>query len=196
MTGVQTCALPIYTDFKLLSQSDGDQAAPKNHPTPNSKELSTDPGTGLPVSISDSSTAKKKTRTVFSRDQVHRLETAFETKRYLSSNERAFLARSLHLSETQVKIWFQNRRNKWKRQVTAETECQHDLSTGIGAALTRQHLIYPADIRNSLPSAHWLSSLRSLSHPYLPAVSPSVLFPPHLFLNKPFGLPSDARFKL
>ena len=61
--------------------------------------------------------AKKKTRTVFSRNQVLQLEATFEAKRYLSSVERVSLAQTLHLTETQVKIWFQNRRNKWKRQL-------------------------------------------------------------------------------
>ncbi|XP_062372050.1 homeobox protein HMX3-like [Sardina pilchardus] len=65
---------------------------------------------------------KKKTRTVFSRSQVFQLESTFDVKRYLSSAERAGLATSLHLTETQVKIWFQNRRNKWKRQVAADIE--------------------------------------------------------------------------
>ncbi|VDM30823.1 unnamed protein product [Hydatigera taeniaeformis] len=62
---------------------------------------------------------RKKTRTVFSRSQVLQLEATFETKRYLSSVERVSLAQTLHLTETQVKIWFQNRRNKWKRQIAS-----------------------------------------------------------------------------
>ncbi|KAL2078951.1 hypothetical protein ACEWY4_024695 [Coilia grayii] len=67
-------------------------------------------------------TRKKKTRTVFSRSQVFQLESTFDIKRYLSSADRAGLAASLHLTETQVKIWFQNRRNKWKRQIAADME--------------------------------------------------------------------------
>ncbi|XP_052771120.1 homeobox protein Hmx-like [Mya arenaria] len=67
-------------------------------------------------------TKKKKSRTVFSRNQVYQLEAAFDLKRYLSSAERSGLAASLNLSETQIKIWFQNRRNKWKRQINGEMD--------------------------------------------------------------------------
>ncbi|KAJ0004687.1 hypothetical protein NQD34_010901 [Periophthalmus magnuspinnatus] len=70
----------------------------------------------------DKQGTKKKTRTVFSRSQVYQLESTFDMKRYLSSSERACLASSLQLTETQVKTWFQNRRNKWKRQLSAELE--------------------------------------------------------------------------
>lgn len=69
-----------------------------------------------------SSVRKKKTRTVFSRSQVFQLESTFDMKRYLSSSERAGIAASLQLTETQVKIWFQNRRNKWKKQLAADLE--------------------------------------------------------------------------
>ncbi|XP_034396589.1 homeobox protein HMX1 [Cyclopterus lumpus] len=80
---------------------------------------------GFDASSDPSSTRKKKTRTVFSRSQVFQLESTFDLKRYLSSSERAGLAVSLHLTETQVKIWFQNRRNKWKRQLAADLEAAH-----------------------------------------------------------------------
>ncbi|XP_075968415.1 uncharacterized protein LOC142971681 [Anarhichas minor] len=67
-------------------------------------------------------TVKKKTRTIFSKRQIFQLEATFDMKRYLSSSERACLAVSLQLTETQVKIWFQNRRNKLKRQISTDME--------------------------------------------------------------------------
>jgi len=76
---------------------------------------------------------KKKTRTVFSRGQVEQLESTFDKKRYLSSAERSGLAGVLRLTETQVKIWFQNRRNKWKRQMVADLDC----------SVVRHHALQP-----------------------------------------------------
>lgn len=64
---------------------------------------------------------KKRSRSAFSHAQVHELERRFSTQRYLSGPERADLAGALKLTETQVKIWFQNRRYKTKRrQMAAE----------------------------------------------------------------------------
>ncbi|RZF49159.1 hypothetical protein LSTR_LSTR008445 [Laodelphax striatellus] len=59
---------------------------------------------------------KKRSRAAFSHSQVYELERRFNQQRYLSGPERADLATALKLTETQVKIWFQNRRYKTKRK--------------------------------------------------------------------------------
>lgn len=59
---------------------------------------------------------RRKPRVLFSQTQVLELERRFKHQRYLSAPEREHLANSLKLTSTQVKIWFQNRRYKCKRQ--------------------------------------------------------------------------------
>ncbi|CAF0905500.1 unnamed protein product [Rotaria sp. Silwood1] len=59
----------------------------------------------------------RRTRTVFSDAQLLGLEKRFETQKYLSTPDRIELADMLHLSQLQVKTWYQNRRMKWKKQV-------------------------------------------------------------------------------
>ena len=58
----------------------------------------------------------RRARTAFTYEQLVALENKFKHTRYLSVCERLNLALSLNLTETQVKIWFQNRRTKWKKQ--------------------------------------------------------------------------------
>ncbi|OCT71577.1 hypothetical protein XELAEV_18034555mg [Xenopus laevis] len=58
----------------------------------------------------------RRARTAFTYEQLVALESRFRSSRYLSVCERLSLALTLHLTETQVKIWFQNRRTKWKKQ--------------------------------------------------------------------------------
>ncbi|KAH8301439.1 hypothetical protein KR059_003361 [Drosophila kikkawai] len=65
---------------------------------------------------------KKRPRTAFSAAQIKALETEFERGKYLSVAKRTALAKQLQLTETQIKIWFQNRRTKWKRKYTSDVE--------------------------------------------------------------------------
>lgn len=67
-------------------------------------------------SSSNSGGKPRRARTAFTYEQLVALENKFKTTRYLSVCERLNLALSLSLTETQVKIWFQNRRTKWKKQ--------------------------------------------------------------------------------
>ncbi|XP_043827845.1 homeobox protein HMX1-like [Dromiciops gliroides] len=116
--------------------------------------------------------SKKKTRTIFSKSQVFQLEATFDVKRYLSSAERAGLAASLQLTETQVKIWFQNRRNKLKRQLAAEPDGP------VGTQASEQAPELPALYKDSAFLSRYLLPLS------LPLLYPGHSFP-YLCLPRP-----------
>ena len=72
----------------------------------------------------------KRNRTVFTNEQLEKLEIVFERSKYLVGTERSQLAAELGLNETQVKVWFQNRRIKLRKQTKCETKADscHDSS--------------------------------------------------------------------
>ncbi|EDO49356.1 predicted protein, partial [Nematostella vectensis] len=57
----------------------------------------------------------KRCRTIFAPYQLQRLEKAFERQQYVAGEERRQLATGLNLTETQVKVWFQNRRIRFSK---------------------------------------------------------------------------------
>ncbi|XP_067129568.1 homeobox protein engrailed-1-B-like [Centruroides vittatus] len=58
---------------------------------------------------------EKRPRTAFTSDQLARLKEEFQENRYLTEKRRQYLARELKLNESQIKIWFQNKRAKIKK---------------------------------------------------------------------------------
>ena len=64
---------------------------------------------------------QRRRRTAFTSQQLLELEREFQTKKYLTVEERSQIASGLKLSDVQVKIWFQNRRAKWKRVRTGSS---------------------------------------------------------------------------
>ncbi|XP_018552084.1 homeobox protein engrailed-1-B-like [Lates calcarifer] len=57
----------------------------------------------------------KRPRTAFTAEQLQRLKTEFQVNRYITEQRRQSLAQELNLNESQIKIWFQNKRAKIKK---------------------------------------------------------------------------------
>ncbi|KAL9968516.1 hypothetical protein ACROYT_G020619 [Oculina patagonica] len=59
----------------------------------------------------------KRPRTMFTLTQLQRMEREFVRRQYIKGSQRLKLAEELQLSETQVRVWFQNRRIKWRKEM-------------------------------------------------------------------------------
>lgn len=112
-----------------------------------------------PAHLADSLHKKKHTRPTFTGHQIFALEKTFEQTKYLAGPERARLAYSLGMTESQVKVsvgpvgrvarghgrvatnragpmgrqvWFQNRRTKWRKKSALEPSSSSQRAGGSG----------------------------------------------------------------
>ncbi|CAB4055715.1 EN [Lepeophtheirus salmonis] len=93
------------------------------------------------TSNSQSDSDEKRPRTAFSSEQLSRLRKEFDENRYLNEERRRALAAELGLNETQIKIWFQNKRAKLKKT----TGGKGDLAKMLEAQGLYNHATVPVD---------------------------------------------------
>lgn len=99
---------------------------------------------------------KRKRRVLFSKAQIFELERRFRQQRYLSAPEREHLARVIHLTPTQVKIWFQNHRYKCKKQVVEKGQFSDALPLN---QLSARIVSVPVLVRDGQPCFNSLANI-------------------------------------
>ncbi|CAL1588669.1 unnamed protein product [Knipowitschia caucasica] len=95
----------------------------------------------------------RKPRTIYSSLQLQALNQRFQQTQYLALPERADLAAKLGLTQTQVKIWFQNKRSKYKK-IMKNGPC----------GVEGEHLA-PPPVSSTSPCSLWDISMASKAAP-------------------------------
>ncbi|KAF8355416.1 ceh-1 [Pristionchus pacificus] len=119
----------------------------------------------------------RRARTAFTFEQLNTLEAKFKTSRYLSVSDRLALANSLDLSETQVKIWFQNRRTKWKKQSSGQGFSENERAV---ESVSPNHStdVSTSSVTSSASPIDPIASPTPVFLPIFPQLLQSALLPP------------------
>ncbi|GFS08748.1 H2.0-like homeobox protein [Elysia marginata] len=89
-------------------------------------------------------------RAVFSNLQRKGLEKRFEVQKYVTKPDRRQLAAMLGLTDAQVKVWFQNRRMKWRHaQQQQGNKEKQDTDSSLVTEMLDEQTKYPSHVDSS-----------------------------------------------
>lgn len=116
---LQTSPRSLGYPFGMGHMGNSPYSTPGNHPfscVPFDSHDGRDKSDAVePIRLNGKGKKMRKPRTIYSSLQLQQLNKRFHRTQYLALPERAELAATMGLTQTQVKIWFQNRRSKVKK---------------------------------------------------------------------------------
>ncbi|TWW65182.1 uncharacterized protein LOC130518658 isoform X2 [Takifugu flavidus] len=82
---------------------------------------------------------KKKSRTLYSTDQLEHLEGLFQEDHYPDAEKRKAIAASVGVTPQRIMVWFQNRRAKWRKAERSQTAKADVKQTQVGCSSGSPH---------------------------------------------------------